>query len=422
LFPAANGTVHTFSPRGTGRRGAVPNRYIATARPICAIRRFEISTEALGNLGIGSRLPLKFTHMTFSRRQRGQHTGLPLIKLEPALLQRLLILSTRGRKRILRLRSGGSRRVFQRPARFSASTGGADTSRRVRDALHRVEDVRVAQGNLTEAPQAYRDSLYRKLQVLGRPECDFPACFDLDGLSGCRIAPHAGCAISDLQDAETGDLDSFALLEMLGDQTDEIAEDGFTSPFCYLMLLRQSRRKMLKRDGAAGLGRSRWFRGFACHDGYPSLCAECAYGKKDMIRNWKKRGFDGQPTEPASRPPSKADHLVDARESTSTAHKWPISSVGAYNFAGVFDTLKISSRGGLRGSELLDHLVRAGEQRSRHFQAERLRGLEVDDKLVFHQGLNRQIGGLFTLENAIDIAGSVPMCRNSWQGMCQSGQ
>jgi hypothetical protein len=47
---------------------------------------------------------------------------------------------------------------------------------------------------------------------------------------------------------------------------------------------------MLQRDGAAGLGRSRWFRGFVCHDGYPPLCAECAYGRGDMIRAWKKRG------------------------------------------------------------------------------------------------------------------------------------
>jgi hypothetical protein len=40
--------------------------------------------------------------------------------------------------------------------------------------------------------------LSRHLQILGRPECDFLACFDFDRFAGCGIAPHAGCAIFDL--------------------------------------------------------------------------------------------------------------------------------------------------------------------------------------------------------------------------------
>src|SRR5262249_44843069 len=36
----------------------------------------------------------------------------------------------------------------------------------------------------------------------------------------------------------------------------------------------------------------------------------------------------------------------------------------------------------------------------------RLRSLEVDDELVFHRRLHRQVGGLLALEDAIDLAGS----------------
>src|SRR6202043_67946 len=53
----------------------------------------------------------------------------------------------------------------------------------------------------------------------------------------------------------------------------------------------------------------------------------------------------------------------------------------------------------------LDHLVGAREQRDGRVEAERLGGLQINGKLVFGRKLDRQIAGLCTFENAVDVRG-----------------
>ena len=95
---------------------------------------------------------------------------------------------------------------------------------------------------------------------------------------GCRIAPHARRPLPDLQDAETSNTDSLILLEMLRDQANEVAEQGFTCLFRQLMLLGQDRGKLLERNWTPGFGCGGRCLCFGCrrYDDFPPTSAERA--------------------------------------------------------------------------------------------------------------------------------------------------
>jgi hypothetical protein len=60
---------------------------------------------------------------------------------------------------------------------------------------------------------------------------------------------------------------------------------------------------------------------------------------------------------------------------------------------------------------LLDHLVGAGEEGGRDFEANCARAQHVDDKLVVRRLLDREIRRLGTLEDLVDVVGRARVMR-----------
>ncbi len=81
------------------------------------------------------------------------------------------------------------------------------------------------------------------LQLLGGAKGDLLAGLDPDGLAGGRIASHARCTVTNLQDAETCQAQPGAFLQVTGGEGHQIGED------CLGLLLRQ----FLLLDGLADL-------------------------------------------------------------------------------------------------------------------------------------------------------------------------
>ena len=72
------------------------------------------------------------------------------------------------------------------------------------------------------------------------------------GFAGGGVAAHAGGALAHLEDAEADDADALALLQVLGDPGDQVAQDGLGLLLGQFLVFGDRRREMLQRDGGRG--------------------------------------------------------------------------------------------------------------------------------------------------------------------------
>src|SRR6266851_6174330 len=90
------------------------------------------------------------------------------------------------------------------------------------------------------------------LEFLGRTEGDLLAGLDVDRFAGGGVAAHAGGTLADLEDAEADDADALALLQVLGDHGDHVAENGFRLLLRQFLILGDRRCQVLQRNGGWG--------------------------------------------------------------------------------------------------------------------------------------------------------------------------
>ena len=84
------------------------------------------------------------------------------------------------------------------------------------------------------------------LELLGGAEGNLLARLDLDRLAGRGIAAHARGALADHEDAEPVEADAVALLEVLGEEADQIAEKGLGLLLRHFMVAGQSGGELLE--------------------------------------------------------------------------------------------------------------------------------------------------------------------------------